>query len=475
MSAPTGSGADTDLIVLGGGPGGYVAAIRAAAAGMAVVLVEEAALGGVCLNEGCIPSKALIHAAEITAGHGMPKGLGPVIGTDADMAAIRHWQTDVVDRLRAGVAQLLKNAGVTVLRGRGRLDGPERVVISGTDNQDLTAPQRILATGSTPRPLPVLPFDDTRIVSSTHALSPPDQQGRVVVVGAGYIGLELASAYRDLGWHVCVVEIASRVLPTMDPALASLVHRDLTSRQVEVLCDHQVVSDDGTTMHVRGPDGDLQLEADLVIVAVGRSPRTHDVGLQTVGNPVDEHGFVRVDDTRRTAAQGLYAIGDVTPGPALAHTAMHEGTVAAEVAAGLPRHYRPAAVPAVVYTRPELATVGLTHDQASERGIDAQVHQVALSGNARALTLGAGQGLARLVVARERGVILGAQLAGPGVGELIGTLALAIEMGATVTDVAATIYPHPSVSEVLGEVALLAEGTPHHTTSNGSRNGHATT
>ncbi len=459
---PTVNGDDADLVVLGGGPGGYVAAIRAAQEGLAVVLVEEATLGGVCLNVGCIPSKALIHAAEIVAGHGLPGGMQPVNVTDVDMAGIRCWQADVVDRLRAGVAHLLNSAGVTVLRGRGRRDGPRRVVISGEDARDLTAPQRILATGSQPRPLSVLPFDGSRVLSSTDALAPPDRQGRLVVVGAGYIGLELASAYRDLGWHVSVVEIASRVLPSMDATLASLVHHDLEGREVDVLCNHQVVADDGATMQVRGPDGDLRLDADLIIGAVGRTPRTGDVGLETVGNPVDNDGFVVVDDARRTDAEGLYAIGDVTPGPALAHTAMHEGTVAAEVAAGLPRHYRPAAVPAVVYTRPELAMVGLTHDQATQRGVDAEVHEVAMTGNARALTLGSGPGLARLVVARGRGVILGAQLAGPGVGELIGTLALAIEMGATAEDVAATIFPHPSVSEIIGEVALIAAGTPRH-------------
>lgn len=460
-----GSSPDADLVVLGGGPGGYVAALHAARAGLDVVLVEESALGGVCLNEGCIPSKALIHAAEVVAGHGTQSTWFDNLaaaGGGPDVASIRSWQDDIVGRLRAGVAQLLDGAGVTVLSGQGSLDGPGQIVVTGTDAREVTAPQQIIATGSAGIGLEVLPLDGQRVVGSAAALHPPADTGAVVVVGGGYIGLEFASAYTDLGWQVTVVERLDRLLPTMDERLARAVHQDLTSRGVTVRCGTTVTGDDGTAVGISDSEGTDTLEADLVIVAVGRAPRSGGLGLDTVGVETDERGFITVDPSRRTTGTGIYAIGDVTAGPALAHAAMAAGRVAALVAAGLDRTYEPAAVPAVVYTRPELATVGLTPKEAEARGIPVEVHAVGLSANARSLTLGAAGGTAQIVVATGRGLLLGAQLAGPGVGEIIGTLALAIEMGATVEDLAVTVLPHPSISEVLTEVSLAALGDPRH-------------
>ena len=454
---------DSDLTIIGGGPGGYVAAIRAAQCGLGVTLVEEAELGGVCLNEGCVPSKALIHAAEAVNGD---TGGTKVVADGADIPAIVRWQQDIVDKLRSGISTLLKTAGVGVIRGTGRLDGPGRVLVTpsgSAPDETITTRDIIVATGSRARALPDWPFDGQRVVTPADALTPPGASGTVVVVGGGYIGLELASAYRDLGWEVVIVEAAARILPMLDEDMAEAVERDLVRRGIEIRKEHRLERDDGRVVTASGPSGIERYTADLIIVAVGREPRTAAIGLETVGVDRDEHGLLPVDERRRTSNPSVYAIGDVTPGPALAHKAMHEGIVAAEVAAGHVAAFDPAVIPAVVYTRPEVATVGLRLDEAGRRGIDARCFDVPLTVNARALTLGAGAtGIARLVVERERGLVLGAQLVGAGAGELISSFALAIELGALAEDLARTIFPHPSLSELIGETAHLAVGSPVH-------------
>ncbi len=460
----------TTLLIIGGGPGGYVAAIRAAQLGIATTLVEGERLGGTCLNIGCIPSKALIHAGEAFHKVCHYTGQSPLgIQVEApriDLAQTVRWKDGIVRRLTQGVAALLKKNGVTVMKGWARvLDGKTVEVQSA----DAAAPLRIacehllLATGSSEVALPGLPFGG-RVISSTQALSPAELPKRLVVVGAGYIGLELGTVYRKLGAEVKVVEALDRILPVYDEELVKPVATSLRKLgvQVQLGCRVQGLNAAGDAVQVIDAKGETsELPADQVLVAIGRIPRTQGFGLE--GLMLDMNGrAVKIDDQCRTSMRNVWAIGDISGEPMLAHRAMAQGEMVAEIIAGKRHRFAPAAIAAVCFTDPEVVVAGLTPQQAAQAGLDCIEASFPFAANGRAMTLEAGDGFVRVVARRDNHVIVGWQAVGVGVSELSTAFSHSLEMGACLEDVAGTIHAHPTLGEAVQEAALRALGHALH-------------
>lgn len=462
----------TTLLVIGGGPGGYVAAIRAAQLGIATTLVEGDRLGGTCLNIGCIPSKALIHAAEAfeQATHfsrGSPLG----IQADAprlDIAQTVRWKDGIVGRLTGGVGALLKKNGVQVVKGWARIVDGKTVEVEtsgseGVETQRIACQHLLLAAGSTAVPLPGMPFGG-RVISATEALSPASLPQRLVVVGAGYIGLELGMAYRKLGAEVTVVEALDRVLPAYDdeltkPVLAALNRLGV---QLRLRCSVQGLNEAGTAVRIHSADGDAsELPADQVLVAVGRRPRTEGWNLESLS--LDMAGrAVKVDAQCRTSMRHVWAVGDLVGEPMLAHRAMAQGEMVAEIIAGQKRSFQPAAIPAVCFTDPEVVVVGMTPTEAVQAGADCLHALFPFAANGRAMTLESTDGFVRVVARKSDHLIVGWQAVGKGVSELSAAFGQSIAMGATLEDIAATIHAHPTLGEAVQEVALRALGHAIH-------------
>ena len=458
----------TTLLVIGGGPGGYVAAIRAGQLGIPTVLVEGAELGGTCLNIGCIPSKALIHAADAfhqAASYAGESPLGIRAGAPTiDVTQTVAWKDGIVKRLTGGVGALLKKNGVTVVRGWARiLDGKTVEVQTNGDAVRIRCEHLLLATGSVPVELPFLPFGGN-VVSSTEALAPATLPEHLVVVGAGYIGLELGIAYRKLGTRVTVVEAARRVLPAYDDDLSKPVAASLKRLGVTVHLESSVLglADDGSGVRMKNGGGEESvLAADRVLVAVGRRPRTDGYGLESL--MLDMNGrHVRIDNQCRTSMRNVWAIGDLTGEPMLAHRAMAQGEMVAEIIAGKRRHFTPAAIPAVCFTDPEVVVVGMTPQEAATLGVDCITASFPFSANGRAMTLEATDGFVRVVARRDNHVIVGWQAVGGAVSELSAAFVQAIEMGAQLEDVGGTIHAHPTLGEAVQEAALRALGHALH-------------
>ncbi|MCS0580140.1 dihydrolipoyl dehydrogenase [Massilia pinisoli] len=458
----------TTLLVIGGGPGGYVAAIRAGQLGIPTVLVEGAELGGTCLNIGCIPSKALIHAADAfhqAASYAGESPLGICAGAPTiDVTQTVAWKDGIVKRLTGGVGALLKKNGVTVVRGWARiLDGKTVEVQTGEDAQRIRCEHLLLATGSRPVELPFLPFGGN-VVSSTEALAPATLPEHLVVVGAGYIGLELGIAYRKLGAQVTVVEAAGRVLPAYDDELAKPVAASLKRLGVGVHLESSVMglADDGRGVRMKNGGGEESvLDADRVLVAVGRRPHTDGYGLESL--LLDMSGrHVRIDNQCRTSMRNVWAIGDLTGEPMLAHRAMAQGEMVAEIIAGKRRHFTPAAIPAVCFTDPEVVVVGMTPHETATQGVDCIAASFPFSANGRAMTLEATDGFVRVVARRDNHVIVGWQAVGGAVSELSAAFVQSIEMGAQLEDVGGTIHAHPTLGEAVQEAALRALGHALH-------------
>ena len=461
----------TTLLIIGGGPGGYVAAIRAAQLGISTTLVEGEQLGGTCLNIGCIPSKALIHAAEAyhQAHHFMGDStLGiHVESARIDIAQTVRWKDGIVARLTGGVGALLKKHGVRVVKGWAQMvDGKTVDVLSARPDVPPTRIQGehvLLATGSVELGLPGMPFGG-RVVSSKQALSPDAIPKKLVVVGAGYIGLELGLVYRKLGSEVTVVEAQGRILPLYDEELTKPVAASLRKLGVQLHLDTKVQGLNGTGDAVRVQDGagrESELSADKVLVAIGRAPHTHGWGLEKLMLAMQGRAL-KVDDQCRTSMRNVWAIGDLTGEPMLAHRAMAQGEMVAEIIAGKRRHFTPTAIAAVCFTDPEIVVVGQSPMEAAKAGLDCMTAQFPFAANGRAMTLEAADGFVRVVARRDNHRIVGWQAVGVGVSELSTAFSQSIEMGACLEDVAGTIHAHPTLGEAVQEAALRALGHALH-------------
>ncbi len=457
-----------DLLVLGSGPGGYSAAFRAADLGLRVALVERyATLGGVCLNVGCIPSKALLHTAkliedaEAAADHGL-RFSAPEI----DLDALRQWKDGVVARLTKGLGDMAKQRQVDVVRGTGRFTSSTELAVESTNGDGdtaLTFRHAVIAVGSRPVRLPMLP-DDPRVLDSTSALQLASIPPRLLIIGGGIIGVEMASVYAALGSRVTIVEMLDRIVAEADPDLVRPLAKRLGQSCEEILLGAKVESaraDDANLVAtiVDSSGNQRDLAADAILVAVGRRANGGEIGAAEAGVEVDDRGIIPVDEKLRTNIPHILAIGDVTGAPMLAHRASHQGKVAAEVVAGHKVAFDARAIPSVAYTDPEIAWVGLTETQARERGIAIEKGQFPWAASGRALGMGRSDGFSKLLFDAETKRIVGAGIVGAHAGDLIAEATLAIEMGADATDIGLTIHAHPTLSETVGMAAEVADGT----------------
>jgi dihydrolipoamide dehydrogenase len=456
-----------DVVVLGGGPGGYAAALYGAAAGLRIALVEEQRAGGTCLHRGCIPAKELLQTAEVLRTVRGAAEFGVGVGEPTlDLRASQTRKQQVIDRLTKGLESLLKGRKVDIYAGTGSIldAGARQVRVS--DGTELQGNALIVATGSSPRSLPGLDFDGARILSSDHVLEIEEVPGRVAIIGAGAIGCEFASLLADLGTQVTLLEALPRILPGVDDDASEALARAFKKRGIEVHAGTKVTSIEGTReLSVTFADGGGQSTTavvDRVIVSIGRAPRTEGAGIEGSGIELDGHGFIKVDGNMRTTVPGVYAVGDVVPGPQLAHVGFAEAIVAIKTILGEPA--QPIAydkVPWGIYSHPEVAFAGLTEQQAREAGHDVAISTHRFVGNSRALIIGETDGLVK-IVADSAGTILGVHIVGPWATELLAEGYLAVNWEATAEEIGALIHPHPTLSELFGESALALTGRALH-------------
>ncbi len=455
-----------EVLVLGSGPGGYTAAFRAADLGKKVVLVErDPTLGGVCLNVGCIPSKALLHAAKVIteaeemAAHGISLGKPAV-----DLDKLRAWKDGVVGKLTGGLSGLSKARKVTVLRGVGRFVSAGMIVVETAEGpRAISFDQAIVAAGSEPVHLPFIPHDDPRVIDSTGALELTDIPGRMLVLGGGIIGLEMACVYDALGSRITVCELMDQIIPGADRDIVKPLFERIKGRYEAILLRTKVTAveamETGLKVTFEGPDGTTTDVFDKLLVAVGRRPNGKLIGLDAAGVTIDERGFVPVDAQQRTNQPHIFAIGDIVGQPMLAHKAVHEGKVAAEVAAGHNRAFDARVIPSVAYTDPEVAWAGLTEAEAKAKGIAVEKGVFPWAASGRALSNARSEGVTKLLFDPADDRVVGAAIVGSNAGDLIAEAALAIEMGADATDLGHTIHPHPTLSETVNFAAEMFEGT----------------
>ncbi len=461
-----------DLVVIGGGPGGYVAAIRAAQLGMKTACVEmRGALGGTCLNVGCIPSKHLLHASHAyeEATHGFAK-LGVVAKeVSLDLKQMMASKDEVVTGLTQGIEFLFKKNKVDYVKGKGRIAAKGKVAVTDADGKETTleAKNILIATGSESTPLPGIEVDEKKIVTSTGALALGKVPKKMVIIGGGVIGLELGVVWRRLGAEVEVVEFLDRILPTMDGEVSKTMQRILKKAGFAFRLSTKVTgaktTRSGVTLTLepaKGGDAE-EIKADVVLVSIGRRPYTDGLGLEAVGVEMDR-GKVRIDGHYRTSVEGIWAIGDVVDGPMLAHKAEDEGVVAAEIMSGQAGHIDYDCIPSVVYTWPEVASVGRTEEQLKEQDVAYKVGKFPFQANSRARASGGGEGFVKLLSDAETDQVLGAHIIGPDAGTLIAEVALAMEFGASSEDIARTCHAHPTLNEAVKEAALAVDGRQIH-------------
>ncbi|HYM38745.1 MAG TPA: dihydrolipoyl dehydrogenase [Thermoplasmata archaeon] len=458
-----------DVLVIGGGPGGYPAAIRAAQLGKKVLLVERHKLGGECLNYGCIPSKALIHASNVVKAIERAKEWGIDAGpAKVDMARLQAWKQSVVDKLVSGVATLEKGNGVEVAFAEASFLDAKTVRARYPDGrtEDLEFGDAIIATGGRPSDLPAFRFDGKRVISTKEALELPAVPRTLLVIGGGVSGLEIGTFYAKLGSKVVVIELLEQLLPGMDPEIVRVVERHLRKLGVEYHAKSQAKAwrEEGgqAVIEADTPDGPLTVRADVILVTVGRRPNTDGLNADKAGVKTNPRGYVTVDSQLRTSNRHVFAIGDVVGQPFLAHKATMEGLTAAEVIGGQPVEVDYRAMPSAIFTEPEIATVGLLEPQAAAEGRAVKVAKVPFGAIGRALTQGESDGFVKLVSDPDSKVLLGAAIVGPEASNLISELALGIEMGATVEDIALTVHPHPTLPEGIMETAEAALGQAIH-------------
>ncbi len=457
---------NTQVVVIGSGPGGYSAAFRAADLGKKVTLVERYdSLGGVCLNVGCIPSKALLHAAKvIDDAHDMGEFGVSFSEPKIDIEKLKGWKSKVVGRLTGGLKMLAKQRQVNVITGAGEFVSPSQLKVSGKEGDTLIIfEQAIIAVGSRPVKLPFLP-EDPRIMDSTGALDLPDPNSRLLIIGGGIIGLEMATVYHALGAKVNVVEFMEQLIPSADKDVVAPLHKRVQKRYENIWLKTKVTKveakKEGLYVTFEGENAPKQPERfDRILVSVGRRPNGDLIAAEKAGLTVDAKGFIAVDNQLRTSVANIFAIGDVVGNPMLAHKGSAEGRLAAEVISGLKHYFEPKCIPSVAYTDPEVAWVGLTEREAKEKGVAYGKAVFPWMASGRALTMGRDEGLTLLLFDEISHRIIGAGIVGPNAGELITETALAIEMGCDVDDIALTIHPHPTLSESVMMAAEIFEGT----------------
>ncbi len=456
-----------DLIVIGGGPGGYVAAIRAAQLGMNVACIDEnEQLGGTCLRVGCIPSKAMLESSELyyQAKNAFSEHGIKTKSVELDLAAMLRRKEKIVDTLTRGVKGLLKKNKVTHYQGRGRLDGPKRVVVTHNGKSTpLSAPHIIIATGSRSATLRGVELDGERIVTSTEALAFSEVPKHLVVIGGGYIGLEMGSVWARLGSKVTVLEALDRILPATDKEIADRTHKLLEKQGLEFRLGARVQTAKvkGKTVRVECEGGET-IDCDRLLMAVGRIPNTDDLGLDTVNIQTDRRGVIEVNENFATSAPGVYAIGDCIPGPMLAHKASEEGMACVEKIAGRWAHVNYDTIPAVVYIHPEVAAVGKTEEQLQQEGVEYNKGAFPFLANGRAKTLGETEGLVKILADKKTDRILGVHILGPRAGDLIHEAAAAMEFGASSEDIIRVCHAHPTLAEAVHEAALAVHGRVLH-------------
>lgn len=457
----------TDTIIIGAGPGGYVAAIRAAQLGQKVTIIEKENLGGVCLNVGCIPSKALI-----TAGHRYNEAThSSDIGIVAekvtvDFSKVQNFKNSVVNKLTSGVGSLLKGNKVEIVKGEATfLDANQLSVKSEGSEEIYSFKNAIIATGSRPVELPTFKFSN-RVLSSTGALNLDHIPESLAIIGGGVIGIELGTAYANLGTKVTVLEGMDDILAAFEKQMSSLVKRNLKKKGVDIYTKVKAKgvteNDKNVVITYEENDEEKTLQAEYVLVTVGRRPNTHQIGLEKAGVEMDERGLIKTDQSCHTSVPHIFAIGDIIAGPQLAHKASYEGKIAAEAIAGQASEIDYRGIPAVVFSEPELATVGYTEKQAKDEGIEIITSKFPFAANGRALALNSAEGFMKLITRKEDEIIIGAQIAGPGASDMIAELGLAIESCLTAEDIALTIHAHPTLGEIAMEAAEIAVGTPIH-------------
>ena len=455
-----------EVLVLGAGPGGYTAAFRVADLGKQVVLIEKhTKLGGVCLNVGCIPSKALLHVAKVIseaenlAHHGVTFAKPKI-----DIDAIRSWKESIISKLTGGLKALAKQRKVQVVQGSAKFTSSNHVVVETKDGKKtISFDTAIIAAGSSVARIPGFPYDDPRIIDSTGALQLQDVPKRLLIIGGGIIGLEMATVYEALGSKITVVELMDQLMPGADKDLVKPLHKRIEKRYEEIYLKTKVSKiealKNGLKVHFEGEQAPEPQLYDRVLMAVGRRPNGRDIGAEAAGVTVNERGFIPVNQQMRTNVLHIYAIGDIVGDPMLAHKAVHEGKVAAEVIAGHHAAFEPLTIPSVAYTDPEIAWMGLTETQAKAQGIEYEKASFPWAASGRALSVGREEGATKLLLDPKTRRILGAGIVGVNAGELIAEAVLALEMGADMEDIGLTIHPHPTLSETLGFAAEMAEGT----------------
>jgi dihydrolipoamide dehydrogenase len=454
-------------VVIGAGPGGYACGIRLAQLKIKTLVIEKESLGGVCLNVGCIPSKAMIHAAKTYEKSGKSEAMGISAKPVLDFAKTQAWKQGVVAKMTGGIAQLLKGNGCDHLMGEARFLAPKKLAVkTAAGVEEIEADHIVIATGSSPIEIPGFKFDEKNVWSSTGALAATEVPKRLIVIGGGYIGLELGMAYAKFGSAVTIIEATAGLLPGQDPELVKAISLAVKKRGLKVFTEAKAkgftAGKDGIIVEAE-INGQMQkFDGDKVLVTVGRRPNSRGFDIEKSGVKLDERGFITVDKQRRTNVEHIFAIGDIAGQPMLAHKASAEAEIAAEVIAGHKAEYAPATIPAVIFTDPEIATAGMSEPEAKAAGFELQTGKFPFGASGRAVAINEAEGFVRVIADRKTGRVLGIQIVGPEASDLISEAALAIEMNAYLDDLAMTVHPHPTLGEAVMEAAKAALGAPVH-------------